>query len=140
MSNRTNQTLSAITYRLNLGTRSLALVASGNDKATQRFRLAPLSHPGVVERVERMRFQPTISRPASPPAMPEPKRGTCDPDGLKSSSRSLSLPARRTPSGRSLRAAWTQGQVVSEAPSEPRSVVVSDVSASWPAWPQGHGA
>lgn len=140
MSNRTNQTLSANILGLNLGTRSLALKASGNGTATLRFRLADLSHPGVVARVERMRFQPSISEPAYPPAMPDSKRGTRDTDGPKSSSRSSSLPARISPPKRSPRAGWTQGQVVFEAPSVLRSVVVSDGPASWPALPPGRCA
>ena len=134
MSNRTNQTLSAQTNRLNLGSRTLAIAACGNGIGTTslRSRLARLSHPGVFARVERMRSEPSIRMPAYQPAMPDAKRGMCDPDGSKSPSLGSSWPSRLSPSGRSTRDDRTQGRVVAEAPPVLRPVVVIDVPAGRP--------
>ena len=130
MSNRTNRTLSANTLRLNLGTRSFALTNSANNvtaNPTLRFRLAQVSHPGAIMRVERMLFEPAISRPAYSPILPVGKRGTKDADRSKrpsdSSSRS-SWPSSSTSWGCG---GGSQGQVVAVTPSVPSSVVVRDV-------------
>lgn len=74
MSNRTNRTLSANTNRLNLGTRSLAILAGVNNGTTQtlRLRLAHASHVGSFARVGRMDIDPAmrITPPKSEPAKP----------------------------------------------------------------------
>jgi hypothetical protein len=132
MSNRTNQTLSANTNRLNLGSRSLALVASGNGTTTLRFRLAHLSHPGVVARVERMRWEPSISMPAYRPDTPDSKRGACEVDGSRSPS--------------FLSSSWlftrTERRMFAEAPPVLKPVVVIDVpggrSVPQPSQPSPH--
>ncbi len=130
MSNRTNQTLSANTNRLNLGSRTLALKATGIDMTSLRFRLAHLSHPGVVAREERMRFEPSINMPAYRPAKPDSKRGTCDLDGSKSTPLASSWLSPLSPSRRLTADVRAQGQVVAEAPPVLRPVVVSDIPAS----------
>lgn len=124
-----NRTLSANTLRLNLGTRSFALVSGANlgtTNTTLRFRLAMVSHPGAVVRVERMRFGPSITMPAFSPARPDGKHGDAD-----ASKRPLDLSPRSSwpyrSSGSWGCAGGSQGQVVAEVPPEPRQVVVGDV-------------
>lgn len=125
-----NRTLSANTLRLNLGTRSFALVSGANlgtTNPTLRFRLATASHPGAAARVERMRFEPSITMPAFPQAKPDGKHG----DGDASKRPLDSSPRSSWPY--SLSGSWgyaggSRGQVVvAEAPPEPRQVVVVDV-------------
>jgi len=134
MSNRTNRTLSANSNRLNLGTRSLALVACVNGTTTLRFRLAHVSHQGVFMRDERMLFVPSITDPSYPPAKPQDKRGTGDFDATKSSSSSSPSSSWPEPSWlRGCVGCWTQGhQVVAEAPPEQRQVVDFDVPSARP--------
>ena len=76
MSNRTNRTLSANTNRLDLGTRSLAILAGVNNGTTKtlRLRLAHASHLGSFARVGRMDIDPAmITPPRSEPAKPSSK-------------------------------------------------------------------
>jgi len=134
-----NRTLSANTLRLNLGTRSFALVSGANNGTTMLtlgFRLAQVSHPGAVARVERMRFEPSITMPAFPPAKPDGKHGDADVTKrpLDSSSR-LSWPYSSSWSWGC--AGGSQGQVVAEAPPEPRQVVVFDVPSGRSVRPAG---
>jgi hypothetical protein len=127
MSNRTY--LSANTLRLNLGTRSFAVLTgadNGMTLQTLRLRLAHTSHPGAAAHVERMPSVPSIIMPAFSPAKPDGKRG--DADGAK---RTLdSSPRSSWPYSIAWswgRAFGSQGQVVAEAPPESRQVVVVDV-------------
>jgi hypothetical protein len=139
MSNRTNRTLSANTLRLNLGTRSFALLAganSGTTNPTLRFRHVMDSHPGAVARVERMRSEASITMPAFPTAKPDGKHEDAD-----ASKRPLdSSPRSMWPyllSGSWGCAGGSQGQVVAEAPPEPRQVVVVDVPSGRSVRPAG---
>jgi len=90
MSNRTNQTLSATTNRLNFGSRSLVLPTGQNDKATLNFRRATStgSHPGIIARWDRMMImqpQSPIMAPACQPSFTkDSKRGTTDCGGRSS--------------------------------------------------------
>jgi hypothetical protein len=142
MSNRTNRTLSANTNRLNLGTRSFALLAGANNGSTNktlRLRLAQVSHPGAVARVDRMRLEPAILMPAYSPAMPDSKRGPWDADPSKRISDSS--PRSSWPSS-SLWGCGTrggsQGQVVAELPPSPSPVVVIDVPSGRQVFRQVH--
>ncbi len=125
MSNRTY--LSANTLRLNLGTRSFAvLTGADNGMTMQTLRFRHASHPGAAAHVERMPSVPSIIMPAFSPAKPDGKRG--DADGAKrtlDSSPRSSWPYSLTWSWG--RAFGSQGQVVAEAPPESRQVVVFDV-------------
>ncbi len=134
-----NRTLSANTLGLNLGTRSFALLAganSGMTNPTLRFRHAMVSHPGAVARVERMRSEASITMPAFSTAKPDGKPGDAD--------------ASKRPLDSSPRSSWpylsseswgcaggSQGQVVAEAPPEPRQVVVVDVPSGRSVRPVG---
>ena len=136
-----NRTLSANTPRLNLGTRSFALLAganSGTTNPTLRFRHVMVSHPGAVARVERMRSVPSITMPAFSTAKPDGKHGDADSDAAK---RPLdSSPRSSWPylsSGSWGCAGGSQGQVVAEAPPEPRQVVVVDVPSGRSVRPAG---
>jgi hypothetical protein len=128
MSNRTNRTLSANSNRLNLGTRSLALVACVNGTTTLRFRLAHVSHQGVFMRDARMPFGPSITDPSYPSAKPTDKRGSGDFDATKSSSSSSPSPSWPGPLWLGGCVGGTQGyRVVAEAPPVFRQVVDNDV-------------
>jgi hypothetical protein len=134
-----NRTLSANTLRLNLGTRSFALVTGANNGTTNLalgFRLAHASHPGAVARVERMRFEPSIMRPAFPTAKPDGKCGDADASKrpLDSSSRSSWPYSTSWSWGRAI---GSQVQVVAEAPPESRQVVVCDVPSGRSVRPTG---
>jgi hypothetical protein len=138
MSNRTNRTLSANFNRLNLGTRSLALVACVNGTTTLRFRLAHVSHPGVFMRDERMSFEPSITDPSYSPAKPKDKRGKGDTDASKSSSSSSPSPSWPEPLWLRGCVGGTQGhQVFAEAPPVLGQVVDFDVPSGWPVPEQG---
>ncbi len=133
MSNCTNLTLSATTNRLNLGSRSLVLVTSQNDKATLNFRHAVESHPGITARPEPMIMQPPVDMsPAYQPSFKaDGKRGTkpaggkCSTLGSASGSTSWLLHTWRE-----LIESTTQGCLSLEAPPRHLPVVVPDVPSS----------
>lgn len=70
MLNRTNRTLSAHLNRLNLGTRSLAIVAGVNNGTSPRFRLYDAFHLDIV--VVRAEVPFVSILPSMPPIMPKP--------------------------------------------------------------------
>jgi hypothetical protein len=125
-----NRTLSANTLRLNLGTRSFALISGADLDSTNqtlRFRHAQVSHPGAAAHVERMRFMPPITRPAFSKGKPDGKHG----DGDRGLAKLLLDASPRLSWPYSSSWSWgyaggSQGQVVAEAPPEPRTVVVVD--------------
>jgi hypothetical protein len=114
MSNRTNLTLSAHTHRLNLGSRTLAHVASVVGTTTNpRLRHAIHSHQGISMRAERMTMNPSIIKPAYPEPKPELKRGPRKSTGLSTfSSSSFSLESSSLSPWRFTSSDRTQGSVV----------------------------
>ena len=95
MLNRTNRTLSAHLNRLNLGTRSLAIVAGVNNGTSRRFRLHDASYQDVV--VVRVEVPFVSILLAMPPIMPSSIGKSAEASGRKrhselGSSSSISVP------------------------------------------------